>query len=95
MTVNDVRVLINPSGGDAQVLPEEYRLCDILVASSGLANLKHISSAYGLVTAALPAASSFVSELARTQKLPLATAGDGNIVIDFKNERNISIKRMV
>ena len=95
LTVNDVRVLINPSGGDAQVLPDEYRLCDILVTSSDLANLKHISSAYGLVTADLPAASSFVSELARTQKLPLATAGDGNIVIDFKNERNISIKRMV
>lgn len=95
LTINDVSVLINSSGGNAQVLPDDYRPCDILVTSGNLENLKNISSAYGIVTADLSKASNFVTELAKTQKLPLATAGDGDIVIDLKNERNISIKRLV
>ncbi len=95
LTINDVNILINPSGGNAAVLPDDYRFCDILVTASNFENLENISSAYGIVTADLPNSSDFVRKLAQTQKVPLATAGDGNIIIDLKDKRNISIKRMV
>ena len=95
LTVNDVNFLLNPSGGNAQVLPEKYRFCDVLVSNGMLENSNLILSAYGVVTADLETSSNAVKIAAQEKRFPLATAGDGNIIFDMKNNRNISIKRMI
>ena len=95
LTVNDVNILINPSGGNAQILPNEYKFCDFLVSNGTLENSDLILSAYEIFTADLNIASKAVTKSAENNRLPLATAGDGNIVIDLKNKKNISIKRMI
>ena len=94
LNIDDVNILISPSVGNAASLPDEYKICDILVTSNNLENLENISSAYGIVTADLPNAEAFVTKLALTQKTPLATAGDGNIIIDLKDKRNITFRRI-
>ena len=95
LTVNDVNILINPSGGNAQVLPDEYKFCDFFVSNGTLENSNLILSAYGITTADLEISSRAVNKSAEDKRLPLATAGDGNIILDFKNGKNISIKRMI
>ena len=95
LTVNDVNILINPSGGNAQVLPDEYKFCDVFVSNGTLENSNLILSAYGITTANLDISSRAVNKSAEDKRLPLATAGDGNIILDFKNGKNISIKRMI
>lgn len=95
LTVNDVNILINPSGGNAQVLPDEYKFCDVFVSNGTLENSNLILSAYGITTADLDISSRAVNKSAEDKRLPLATAGDGNIILDFKNGKNISIKRMI
>ncbi|CDB24295.1 competence protein [Clostridium sp. CAG:557] len=95
LTVNDVNILINPSGGNAQVLPDEYKFCDFLVSNGTLENSDLILSAYEITTADLDISSKAATESAKNNRLPLATAGDGDIVLDLKNGKNISIKRMI
>ena len=95
LTINDVNVLISPSGGNAQNLLDKYRFCDILVSNGTLENSNLILSSYGIITADLNVASQNINRVAKEKRLPIATAGDGNIIIDFKSGRNISIKRMV
>lgn len=95
LTVNDVNILINPSGGNAQVLPDKYKFCDVFVSNGTLENSNLILSAYGITTADLDISSKAVNKSAEDKRLPLATAGDGNIILDFKNGKNISIKRMI
>ena len=93
--INDVKFLINPSGGNAQVLPDEYRFCDVLISNGALENSNLILSAYGVITADLEVASKAVNVEAKNKRLPLATAGDGDIIFDLKDKRNMSIKRMI
>lgn len=95
LTVNDVNILINPSGGNAQVLPDEYKFCDVFVSNGALENSNLILSAYGITTADLDASLKAVNKSAKDNRVPIATAGDGNIIIDLKKGRNISIKRMI
>lgn len=95
LTVNDVNILINPSGGNAQALPDECKFCDVFVSNGMLENSDLILSAYEITTANLAVSSNAVLKSAKNNRLPLATAGDGNIVLDFKNGKNISIKRMI
>lgn len=95
LNIDDVKFLINPSGGNAYTLPDEYKNCDILVTSGSLKNQNLISSAYTVVTADLDTSSKAVKELAKSKKNLMATAGDGNIVFDFKGKRNILIKRVI
>ncbi len=95
LTVNDVNILINPSGGNAQALPDECKFCDVFVSNGMLEDSDLILSAYEITTANLAVSSNAVLKSAENNRLPLATAGDGNIVLDFKNGKNISIKRMI
>ena len=95
LTINDVNILINPSGGNAQNLLDKYKFCDILLSNGTLENSNLILSSYGIISADLSVASQNISTVAREKRLPIATAGNGNIIIDFKSGRNISIKRMV
>lgn len=95
LTINDVNILINPSGGNAQNLLDKYKFCDILLSNGTLENSNLILSSYGIISADLSVASQNINTVAREKRLPIATAGDGNIIIDFKSGRNISIKRMV
>lgn len=95
LSVNDVNMLILPSGGDAKLLNDKYKFCDILAYSGNLENSSLISSSYGVICANVNAASVFANNLAKDHRLPLATAGDGDIVFDFTHSKNISIKRMV
>lgn len=95
LKVNDVNFLISPSGGNAQVLPDEYRFCDVLISNGALENSNLILSAYGVITADLEVASKAVNVEAKNKRLPLATAGDGDIIFDLKDKRNMSIKRMI
>lgn len=95
LTINNVNVLISPSGGNAQNLLDKYRFCDILVSNGTLENSNLILSSYGIITADLNVASQNINRVAKEKRLPIATGGDGNIIIDFKSGRNISIKRMV
>ena len=90
-----MNILINPSGGNAQVLPDEYKFCDFLVSNGTLENSDLILSAYEITTADLDISSKAATESAKNNRLPLATAGDGDIVLDLKNGKNISIKRMI
>ena len=95
LTVNDVSFLINSSGGNAQVLPSEYRQCDVLVSNGLLKNSDLILSAYGVITADLTETTKVLTTEARNKRKPLATAGDGDIIFDMKSGRKMSIKRMV
>ncbi len=95
LSVNDVNMLILPSGGDTKLLNDKYKFYDILAYSGDLENSSLISSSYGVICANLNAASVFANNLAKDHRLPLATAGDGDIVFDFTHSKNISIKRMV
>lgn len=95
LIVNDVKFLINPSGGNASVLPNKYRNCDVLVTSGTLKNQELISSAYSVTTADLDVSSKIVDDIAKSGKVPIATAGDGDIVFDFKGRKNISIRRVI
>lgn len=95
LSVNDVNMLILPSGGDTKLLNDKYKFCDILAYSGELENSSLVSSSYGVICANLNAASVFANNLAKDHRLPLATAGDGDIVFDFTHSKNISIKRLV
>ncbi len=95
LSVNDVNLLILPSGGDAKLLDDKYKFCDILAYSGNLENSSLVASSYGVICANANAASVFANNLAKDRRLPLATAGDGDIVFDFTHSKNISIKRMV
>ncbi len=95
LNIDDVKFIINSSGGNAYTLPDEYRNCDVLVTSGTLKNQELISSAYAVVTADFDTSSKAISELAKANKLPMATAGDGNVLFDFKGKRNILIRRVI
>ncbi len=95
LSVNDVKFLINPSGGNASVLPNECRNYDVLVTSGTLKNQELISSVYSVTTAGLDVSSRTAHKMVKSGKMPLATAGDGDIVFDFKGKKNISIRRVI
>lgn len=95
LKVNDINILIVPSGGDAQILPYEYRFCDILVSNGSLKNSNLILSAYELITADLNISTNSLNNVVKNNRVPLATAGDGNIIFDLSEGKNISIKRMI
>ena len=74
---------------------QKIKFCDVFVSNGTLENSNLILSAYGITTADLDISSRAVDKSAEDKRLPLATAGDGNIILDFKNGKNISIKRMI
>ena len=95
LTINDVNLLLCPSGGNALYLPSEYRVCDILISGGDFKNYDYINSSYFVLSNNFDNTMELLDSVAKSDKLIIATAGDGNVVFDFKKDKNICIKRVV
>ncbi|MDQ5983064.1 MAG: hypothetical protein RUMPE_00062 [Eubacteriales bacterium SKADARSKE-1] len=94
LTVNDINILICPSGGNAGYIPNEYRNCQIFIEGNLTTSLDKINSTYAIMGNSLDVATKNVNAVAQSGKIPIATAGDGNVIVDFLGGQNVSMRRV-
>lgn len=94
LTVEGVNVLICPSGGNMSYIPPEYNSCDIFIEGVFPEKLNYINSNYMIMSNNLNLVNSRIKDVVNSSKIPMATAGDGNIVIDFATNKTISFRRV-
>ena len=93
LKINDVTVLLCPKKIALENIPEEWRNCDFLITSATPEDDLIVAPAYTILSMNLETAEKIVEPLALSGQNVLATAGDGTISIDFKEEKNLEIRR--
>lgn len=94
LTVNDINVLICPSGGNAGYIPTDYRNCEIFIEGKLPTSPYKITSPYAIMGNSLDVATKNINTVAKSGKTPIATAGNGAVVIDFLGGQNVSMRRV-
>ena len=95
LKINDTSTLIYPSCKNSYTIPEEYINCGFFVFSKIPNNQYGVNCGYSIISASLENAKEAVYDAIRSNKVPIATAGDGNIVIDFPSSNNVCIRRVL
>lgn len=95
LKINDTNTLIHPSCKNSYAIPDEYNNCGFFVFSKTPNNQYGVESGYSIISANLENAKEAIYDAVCANKIPLATAGDGNIVIDFPISNNVCIRRVL
>lgn len=89
----DVTALVCPSGIEADSLPEEYKAPDFLITSKLPENVFDLSPNITVLSMSQENAALMMQPLAAQHMNPMATGGDGSVVIDIYPNREVAIRR--
>lgn len=94
LTINDVNLLICPSGGNLSYIPNEYTSCDIFIEGVYPTELDSINASYMIMSNNENLYKSHVKDVIKSQKIPISTAINGTVDIDFINNKTIKFRRV-
>lgn len=94
LTINNVTVLICPSGGDMAYTPTEQKSCYIFIEGVYPEKIDLINSVYMIMSNTSNLVNSKIKNVVKSNKIPIATAGDGNIIVDFTQNNTVSFRRV-
>lgn len=95
LKINNTNTLIYPSCKNSYSIPDGYTNCGLFVFSKTPNNQYGVNSGYSVISTSLEKSKEAVYDAVYANKVPIATAGDGDIVIDFPSSNNICIKRVL
>ena len=91
--VNDIRFLISAGEINEEKLPNEWLGCDFIVTSSGLDLVNCKSCKYIILANSKDEATKQIYKTAPINNNIIATAEDGNVIVDCIRDNYISIRR--
>ena len=95
LKINDVKILICTHCKDLRTIPEEDLNSAILVEGKNFEKLGSINAKYVILSNAFESYMKDYKNIAKDGKIPIATAGSGNLVLDFLEADEVVFKREV
>lgn len=93
LKINDINTLICTSGGDASLIDAEFINCDLFITNKLPENHQLINPAYTFLSNSRKGCLEDLKEVLLNESNAVATAEDGNILIDFYSKNKLSISR--
>jgi competence protein ComEC len=93
LTMGSARVLLCPNGGDAALLPEDWRNCDCLVLGAVPQRVELLSADCTIVTVEPERVPRALGRLSAKQGTVLVTAWEGDLLLDVRNGTDLRIRR--
>lgn len=95
VSVNGIDMLICPSGGDLDDIPDYFKDCDFFITSEIPDNYNKINYEYFVLSMDKDNANKCAYNLIKDNNKVIATASSGNVVIDCIDDTQITIRRDV
>lgn len=94
LNINDIKILVCPSGGNMSYIPQKYKTCNIFIEGVYPEKLDAINSSYIIMSNNKKLTKSKFEDAIKSSKIPMATAEDGSIAIDFHQNKTVSFRRI-
>ncbi|MDR1254012.1 MAG: ComEC/Rec2 family competence protein [Oscillospiraceae bacterium] len=91
--VNDISILICPHNADAGEISSEYLTCDFVIFNKIPKNIDKIYSIYAILSENKEDYRDNLKKVLLSDKIPLTTAGDGAVQLEFKEKEKVCIRR--
>ncbi len=75
-------------------IPVESSSCDILLESENFKKLNSVESKYVVMSNSMDTFRKNYKDIAKNGKIPISTAGCGNLVFDFIKEKDVILRRV-
>lgn len=93
LSINGVRVLVCPSKLTVDEILPSHRDCAILILGDGLDDYSRLNAVYAVASQTHDAAITNMNNVVKSDKIFLATAGDGDIIFNFYDDNSITLER--
>ena len=94
ININGIDILACTNCKDLSKIPVESSSCDILLESENFKKLNSVESKYVVMSNSMDTFRKNYKDIAKNGKIPISTAGCGNLVFDFIKEKDVILRRV-
>ena len=95
LRINDAKLLVCSYCKDLEKIPEEDRNSAVIIEKENLKNLSSTKAKYVVMSNSLNSCLGNYKSIAKKGKIPIATAGSGNIIFDFLGGNKVFVRKDV